>query len=207
LCAISFSTKGNAQIYAETLHPDADFGIKVGANFQQIVGSPFIPAYNTGFAGGLFWGKNWDKIGFHIEALVNNGSYNTEHPVSYGLFHEKGTDSTNKGKFSALYLSIPVLAEIKLKKKIFFEIGPQYNYMLSFTDNNGAYTKEFKNDKILKSGEVCIDLGINANLPYGFNLGFRYVKGLTNVNNSTYYRANDAWQINDAQILLSYKIR
>ena len=78
--------------------------------------------------------------------------------------------------------------------------------MLSFTDNNGAYTKQFKNDKILKTGEVCLALGFNFKLPYKLNLDLRYVKGITDINKNTYYRALDAWSNNAGQVTLSYKL-
>ena len=206
LSGLLFTLSGNAQIYSSSLHPESDFGIKAGANFQQIAGSPFVPAYNTGFVAGLYGAKHWDKVGLRIEVLVSNAQMNTEHPVSYGMFHEKGSDSTSKGDFKAMYVSIPVLLEAKMSKRVNFEIGPQYNYMLSFTDNNGAYTKQFKNDKILKTGEVCLALGFNFKLPYKLNLDLRYVKGITDINKNTYYRALDAWNNNAGQVTLSYKL-
>jgi hypothetical protein len=196
----------NAQVYASSLHPDSDFGIKGGVNYQAIMGSAFKPAYNAGYVAGIYGAKHWDKVGLRIEVLASSAHYTTEKAPTSSLFYEKGMDTVKKGDFNCMYLSVPILLEIKLKNKLFLEVGPQYNYLLSTNDNNGAYTKQFKNDNIFKSGEYCFDIGINYNLSHHFNIGARFVTGINNINKDTYPHAYDSWTAYSAQAALSIRL-
>ena len=100
LLFLLLSVIGNAQIYSSSLHPDSDWGIKAGGNFQQLSASPFVPAYNTGYVAGLYVAKHWNKVALRVEALVSNAHYTTEKSATYGLFYEKGYDTVHKGDFN-----------------------------------------------------------------------------------------------------------
>ena len=210
LSALFLSVSLHAQIYMTSAVSNTDFGIKAGGNFQNISGAVFNSSYSPGYVAGLYVGKRWKKVALHLEALASSGSYTTLKPAVAPLSEgqiKQLKDTTSKGDFSSTYISVPLVLEIKLYKKLFLELGPQYNYMLSITDNNGAYTKAFKKDNLFKTGEACFDIGINADIARKFNLGLRYVVGLTNVNNDKYFHEYDSWTENSIQLALSYKIR
>lgn len=176
--------------------PKLDVGLKIGANFAQIGGTDWVKTYQPGIVGGATIGLHKHKIGVQAEFLVSTAHYTTQ-----GL-----VDSVNKGDFRALYFDVPVLFEYrliggKLLPKIWLMAGPQFSNLMSITSLN-SYSGDLKNS--FKSGSFSGVLG--AEMRYlKLTVGFRYILGLSNVNNLSVAGATDSWNNHTMQLYLGFR--
>ena len=85
-------------------------------------------------------------------------------------------------------------------------LGPQYSHLISSSDKNGEFTKIYGKNNVFYKSEFSMVGGFEIQLPHALRIGARYIKGLTDVNNSIYPKAYEAWTINTVQITFSYRL-
>ena len=98
------------------------------------------------------------------------------------------------------------MGQLMVFKDIYFELGPQYSYLLSYSEKNGAFSKIYGADDIFKKSEFSMVIGVEAKFDKKFKFDLRYIKGLTDVNNSVYPSAYLQWNINSIQATIAYKL-
>ena len=188
----------------ETPHGRSELGAKLGVNFQELAKSPFSPAYKPGVVGGGYFKRYFRRTGIRMELFASTGSYSSQNPAAYYAQHTANMDTVTKSSFKALYISVPILFEQRMFHKAYLQIGPDITYLLSSSDKNGQFTKIYTKSDIFKKAEFSILFGAEYQLPYNIRVGARYIKGLTDVNNSVYPKAYFAWTINSLQVMASY---
>ena len=196
----------DSEYYSRSPRGETDLGVKVGFNFQEMIKSPFSPSFNPGVVAGGYFRRFWGSSGIRGELLINTASYNSENPAAYYAPHTVGTDTTTKSAFKAMYISIPVMFEQKCFHKLYLLLGPQYSYLVSSSDKNGEFTKIYGKSNIFYKSEFSLVGGFEVQLPHALRIGARYVKGLTDVNNSIYPKAYEAWTMNAVQLTFSYRL-
>ena len=183
----------------------SDLGIKLGGDMQQMQHSPFGGQLSPGIIGGIYLRRFWRITALKVEALVNSAKYTSTQPAAeYATNHP--SDSTAKSIFKSVYLSIPALAELKVYHTIYLEVGPQYSYLLTYKDKNDAFTKIYGHNDIFHPSEFSGVLGAEMTINSKLKAEIRYVKGLTDVNNSVYPKAYLQWNVNSIQAMVSYKL-
>ena len=197
LCfALLLSFQGKAQLFSgsDSTSPKISFGLKVGVNLQQINSdTTWQKGYRPGFTGGAFM-QMGKKFGFRIEVLASSVNYTFRHI----------TDSTGqKGDFTALNINIPAMLQYNLFSMVLLQAGAQYSTLISIK-NNAGYSGDAK--LLFKSSELSLVGGAEAQLPYNFTVGARYIYGLSNVNNNIVFY-NEEWKHSAIQLTVGYKIQ
>jgi hypothetical protein len=189
LAATLFANPASAQLTKVTkVLPEANLGLKLGANMQQTDGGNINNDYKAGIFGGIFVGVHKNKIGVQMEALLKQVTYELNAPTATG------------NKVKVLYVDVPVLFQYKIVNRVWLQVGPQFSAMLSAKDNN---SKEVKN--YFKSSDIAAVGGVDVRLPFRLSAGARYVMGLTDVNNNTVPGFSDAWKNRSIQVYLGYR--
>jgi Outer membrane protein beta-barrel domain len=208
--AVFIAVGSFAQVISRGPYFSKSYGITAGINYQTIFGSPFAPTYSSGFIGGGYIEYRKGIRGFRIEALLGDAGIQTSRPLGY--FKPVGApldyDSVSKGSFSMLYLHIPLLAEFKFYRKIFFVIGPEIEQQLTITDNSGVFKQDYPKSSIgniFRSSSLAIDLGFEGTLRKKVSVGVRFSKGLTDINGTTIVKALDNFQIWHVQATMSFR--
>lgn len=186
------------------VHGVSDFGIKLGGNFQEIGTSPFTSQFNPGIVGGLYFRRFYRVTAIEIEALASSAHYISSQPAGYFTTH--ASDSVTKSEFRTIYLSVPMMFQLQVIKRLFVEVGPQYSYLISSADKNGAFTKIYKKDDVFYKSEFSGVVGLEYLYNRKFKIDVRYVKGITDVNNNLYPKAYLEWTINSLQATVSYRL-
>jgi hypothetical protein len=185
IITVLFSIASQAQT------PVFDLGIKAGANFEQLSGTPRQQAYEPGVAVGLYLEVRSKKIGVQVEGLINTANY---------AF--KGVDYYNNNyplliSLRAKYLSIPILFQYKLIRHLWLQVGPQYSHLLSMKGMD--YIKIEK--VFIRPDDVGGVLGLELKLPFRLNMGARYILGFSNVNPGN---ATGAWHTSSIQAHIGF---
>ncbi len=187
-------------------HGRTELGAKLGVNFQEMAKSPFSPNFAPGVVGGGYFRRYFRRTGLRMELLASTGSYTSQNPAAYYAEHTATMDTVTKSAFRAVYLSVPILFEQRIFRKVYVQVGPQISYLLSSKDKNGEFTKIYGRNDIFKKAEFSMLIGAEYQLPYKLRVGARYIKGLTDVNNSVYPKAYFAWTVNSLQVSVSYNL-
>jgi hypothetical protein len=198
--------KTSPDYYRSSPRGETDLGVKLGLNFQEIIKSPFSPSFNPGIVAGGYCRRFWGGSGIRGELLVNTASYTSQNPADYYAPHKAGSDTVTKSAFKAAYISIPVMFEQRCFHKLYLLLGPQYSHLISSSDKNGEFTKIYGKSNVFYKSEFSMVGGFEVQLPQRLRIGARYIKGLTDVNNSIYPKAYEAWTINTVQITFSYRL-
>ena len=190
------------QVYSE-------FGIKLGGNFQQMNGYPFVPAYNPGGIAGVYVSKHGKTYGIKLEATVSTGAYKTADAASHSFVptKDKPSDTVSKGDFTTLSVNVPLLLEIRPCKHFLFQFGPQYTHLLMTNDNNNAFKKAWNTDKIFKNDNYSLVFGVEEDITHGVKIGATFTESLSDVNNAAFAGISDRWQSTSAQVSLVIKLR
>ncbi len=196
-------TQVSAQVMGGTV-PFVQVGFKLGGNFQSLSKAPVKTG--PGVLAGLYVRKSVERFGIRIEVLGGLNKYATKFPASYYSLPSPGLDTVSKGDFQAISIYAPVMIEYFLTNKLQVVAGGQYAYNLSMTDNNNAYTKIYGEDKFLKKSEIAIIAGVEYFYNKHVMMGARLTKGITDLNNSTYYLVPTTWTSTGIQVSVSYKI-
>ncbi len=179
---------------------EIDLGIKAGMNFTRMNGNTWSGGYRSGVLGGAFASLGVKKIGAQAEVLIATTSFNgsgSNFKAAGLLFNP--ADSTSTGSFSATYLNIPVLLNLKLFGNASIQLGPQLTTLLTAKDKDAFLNQPAAN--IFNQSDFAGVVGIQLNLPLKLNAGVRYTFGLTDQNISS---VGESWKLSSIQLHLGF---
>lgn len=155
--------------YAQEL----SFGIKAGGNYSNTILT--VPNYTTTFDFLLGF-----HAGVYLKATISGrSSLQTE-----AFYSRQGYRVSEKpdDRFNLHYIMIPVLFRYDITKTFNVHAGPQYGFLVS-ADRN------YNDSRLLfTSGDLGIVIGVGMDISK-FTVGFRFVKGLSNIAYSTGFNA------------------
>jgi hypothetical protein len=183
--------------------PFVEVGVKLGGDLQHI-SAPI--SVGPGVIAGGYARKDIGRFGVRIEIMGNYCNYATKYPAAYYLIHTPTMDTLSKGEFQGIGISVPVMVEYQVNKKLKVLAGPQYRQLVSLSDKNDAYTTLYGKNSFLKKGDFSIVAGAELAVKKKFSLGARLMKGVTDINKSPYYLAPKTWTTTGFQVAVSYKI-
>ena len=179
---------------------EIDLGIKAGMNFTRMSGKSWSGGYRSGVLGGAFASLGVKKIGAQAEVLIGTTSFTG----NGGSFRSAGlllnpVDSTSTGSFSAAYIYIPILLNLKLFGNASIQLGPQYSSLLNAKDKDGFLNQPATN--IFNQSDFSGVVGLQLNLPLKLNAGVRYTFGLSDQNISS---VGESWKQSSIQLHLGF---
>lgn len=201
--ALGMNYTASSQVMGQW-EPFLNVGVKAGVNISQYSGAPLTST--PGIMAGLYARKSLGKIAARVEVFGTFSNIKTKYPASFYSNYSTGMDTTNAGDFSAVYLSVPLIIEYKVSGGMHILAGPQFNYLVSLNDKNGAYTSIYGKDALLKKSDVAFVAGFELNLTKRLDAGARLQFGLSDVNNSTYYLTTKSWHNYGVQLTASYRV-
>lgn len=147
-----------------------NIGFKFGVNVSNVKssgGNDFttLVNFNTGIIAKL---KLKDKFMLNTELLLSNKGFNT-------LLIPSGTTATN-----LTYLSVPVLLEYQPTKKFYFQLGPEFNFLINARMKNNNFNERVSEN--YNNFDLAIAGGIGFNIFRNFYLETRYSLGLSQIN-------------------------
>ena len=140
------------------------YGVKGGLNlarlsFGQLTNDPVFD--NT-------WSPSFHLGGFVRKAIGKQGGIRAELLYSTkGAYFEQ---QSGNNYLRLHYLSLPVLVDFRVARKLVFEVGPELNYLISTPQS--LYNNPF---------DVGLDAGLRYQVTAAFELGLRYNYGLASV--------------------------
>lgn len=181
---------------------EVDLGIKAGMNFTRMSGGTWSGGYRSGVLGGAFASVGVKKIAGQAEVLIGTTSFTGNGGVfkTAGLLLTPG-DSSSNGNFSATYLHIPLLLNLKLFGNASIQLGPQFSSLLSVNDKDKFLNQPAAN--IFGESDFAGVVGIQLNLPLKLNAGVRYTFGLTD-QAANAPGVNEAWRLSTIQLHLGF---
>ncbi len=181
---------------------EVDLGIKVGMNFTRMSGGTWSGGYRSGVLGGAFASVGVKKIGGQAEVLIGTTSFtgNGGEFKTAGLLLTPG-DSASNGNFSATYLHIPLLLNLKLFGNATIQLGPQFSSLLSVNDKDKFLNQPAAN--VFSESDFAGVVGIQLNLPLKLNAGVRYTFGLSD-QAANAPGVNEAWRLSTIQLHLGF---
>lgn len=169
------------------------FGVKLGAQFNQIQGSEtFQQGYVPGVVGGAYIASTRKKWGVQAEALVSTSRYNLLN------------DSSNNGAyFSVAYVNIAAMPEYEIMKHIWIQLGLQFSTFISVT-RDPAQPLDAKN--YFQPKEFSGVAGVEVRLRKNFTAGARYIYGFSNIRNTFDSSTTQSWTTRSAQVYVGYRL-
>lgn len=179
---------------------DVQLGLKAGMNFTRMAGKTWTGGYRSGILGGAFASVGVKRIAGQAEVLISTTSFTG----NGSNFNNKGyllnpADSSSTGSFSASYLQIPLLLNLKVFGNATLQLGPQYSMLLSAKDKDGFLNQP--TEKIFSDSDFGGVVGIQLRLPKNLNAGVRYTFGFGDQNLSN---VNETWKLSSIQIHLGF---
>jgi len=185
LGALLFSNAADAQLgVAKKVLPKVTVGAKAGLNMQQVSGDYVENAFGAGIVGGVFVGVSKKKMGVRVEGLVKSAK------ISY---------ATGGSYIKTVGLDIPVLFQYSPVQRLKLHIGPQFSMLLSAKDNADTDVKS-----LLNSSDIAAAVGADVYLPFKLTVGARYIKGFSNLNNTSIPGSGD-WTTSTIQVTVGYR--
>ncbi len=173
------------------------YGIKLGANFNQITGNEtFKQDFSPGIAGGIFVVSTKKKWGIQAEAMISSARYN--------LQLETG-DSLRTTYFSFINADIAVMLEYELLPKIWIQAGPQFSTFISIKDIAPNNTLDPIN--YFQSSNFSGVLGLDARITKHFNAGVRYIYGISNLRSGMSVFTSEAWMTRTIHAYIGYRFK
>jgi hypothetical protein len=129
--------------------------------------------------------EGWEsdmKVGFHVGAFAELGLSESFAIQPELLFSTQGASFEEDGveaDYNLSYLTLPVLAKVKIGEVFNIHAGPQFGLLLSSEAKFGDLEVDTKDEN--KSVDVGVAFGIGADLPVGLTLAARYNLGLTDI--------------------------
>ncbi len=169
-------------------------GAKVGTNLSEISGRSFKDEFQWGFTAGAYAelniNKKWD---IQPELLFNQ--IRTQTSSDFYTIIPNGFNSTD---VNLNYLSIPVLLSFRPIPVLSFQLGPQFDILMSTSQ---ALT--YPSSNVFKTGDFSIVGGAQVNIGF-FKAGARYAAGLSNLNKQA--SSVDSWKSESIQIYVGFRI-
>lgn len=178
-------------------------GIMGGANVERTNGTSISGNFTGTFMGGGYIGVGGKKLKIQADFLFSQGVIRTgpNFKTAFKDYISENASNIKEGSFELDELSIPVAIGINLLPKVLWlEIGPQYTAIVSITDER-SFLKE--TEKVFTKGYISGIAGLYLELPLNFNLGVRYIAGISDRNNTP---INDIWKTDKFQVRLGFSI-
>ncbi|NCX96178.1 MAG: PorT family protein [Chitinophagia bacterium] len=213
LLLLCLRTPVSAQLRGEdivknTMHYD-EWGIKGGVHLGQISSYLFPQGFNTGGVLGAYLSHHGEIWGIRGEINFNNLHLQSRFPASQTFAKKKyqSSDTVTKAVFDLVYINVPVLAEIRIKKHFCMMMGAQYSYQAVISDANGAYKCMGKPEDLFKKGNVSMLVGMESDSKKGIKIGGLLCMGMDDLNNGAYRNLTDRWSNIGAQVYLMYRMK
>ncbi|MFT3902978.1 MAG: porin family protein [Niabella sp.] len=166
-------------------------GIKAGTNIGKIDGKSFDKEFDYSYLVGGFAeiGIN-DRFSINPEVLFSQTSTTRSDDLG-SPYKDLFNNDQKKAKLN--YLSIPILANVKLAGPLHIEAGPQYSILMNKNEDllhNG--------ENAFKKGDFSLVGGVQVKLN-SFRVTGRYVVGLNNIND---IGNQDKWRNEAVQVSL-----
>jgi len=97
------------------------------------------------------------------------------------LYSIQGAKSGEE-KLSLAYITVPVLVRYNVNNLLSFHAGPQVGLLTSAKHKYGSESVDIKDD--VTGTDIGIAAGVGIDLPMKLNFSFRFVKGLSNINDT-----------------------
>lgn len=163
-------------------------GIKGGTNVNKIKGVAFDNGFNFNYLAGAFLEIGGDGFSISPEVIFSQST------VTYSNEGKDIIDLQNSQLKSKLnYLSIPILANIRIAGPLQLELGPQYSIL---TNKDETLLKNGEN--AFKNGDFSAVGGLKINVSK-FRISGRYLVGLSDVSDIT---DTDKWSNQAVQLSL-----
>lgn len=176
-----------------------------------------IGSYAQGVSGGLKLGLNLANQTFSGNGYVTSPSFRPSiHAGGYLtamissklgvqpeiLYSSQGTKSGSDYTVKLNYITIPVLVRFNITERFNVHAGPQIGILASAKQKIASESSDIKDS--VKGSDIGIAGGLGVDLPMGLNFGFRFVKGITNVNDEN----SDAIKVKNynLQFSVGYKL-
>jgi len=190
VAATVFSNQTEAQIpgvkKVTSIIPKVMFGVKVGANFNEMSSSTvWSQSYKGGFVGGVFLGLHGKKLGVQGEALIHTAKF------AYNI--------SSSNYISTVNLDVPVLVEYKIIPRLWAQLGPQFTSVLSKTDHSTGISNS------LATTDFSGVMGLQGILPLHLVVGARYILGLVDQNSKSIQGVTGTWKNRSFQISLGFR--
>lgn len=170
------------------------FGVKGGANLNKINGEQFQNGFDFNYYLGTYVGFGiTPHFGLQPELIFSQSTSKTGNQFSdiYTQF-----PNGDNQKINLNYLSIPLLANLKLNRAIWLELGPQYSILM-----NDHQSLVENGKSAFKSGNFAVLGGLWFQTPIGLNLSARYIIGLSNMND---INDQNSWKSQSIQLGVGY---
>lgn len=181
---------------------DFNLGLKAGMNFTRISGTTWSGGYRSGVLGGAFASLGVKKIGAQIEGLVSTTSFNGNGKNFYNTtpsLLNRPADTTTTGEFSAAYLHVPILLNLKLFGNATIQLGPQFSTALNIKDKDNFLNQPTSG--IFNTSDFAGVVGLQLKLPLKLNAGVRYTFGLSDQNLSS---VGESWRLSNIQLHIGF---
>ncbi len=172
-------------------------GIKGGANMTKIEGQGFKEGYKLNYHLGGYLELGLSQ-GFGIQPEVIFSQSSAQTADEFSDIYDDFPSTSDGQKVKLNYLSIPVLANIKLSDNFWIQVGPQYSILM---DDDETLVQNGKN--AFKNGDFSAVGGLWLQLPIGLSLSARYVVGLSDIND---VNDQDSWKSQAIQLGIGYRL-
>jgi hypothetical protein len=85
-------------------------------------------------------------------------------------------------KYKLGYIAVPVLVRFNVNDLLSFHAGPQFSMLASAKYSSGSSDRDAKDD--LKGSDIGAAFGASIDLPNKLNFTFRFIKGLSDINDT-----------------------
>ena len=172
------------------------YGLKIGANFNQIGGdSTFKKDYTPGFAAGGFIASERKRLGIRAEVMVSSARYNI-----------KNDSSNNDAYFSVLYADINALLEFAIIPKVLWiQAGPQFSSFITVSQHPEGKLEAHNR---FSSSDFSAVGGLEARFAKHFSVGARYVYGFSDLRSDISINStSQEWKTNSIHIYAGYTLK
>ncbi|MEO7120693.1 MAG: porin family protein [Ginsengibacter sp.] len=146
-----------------------NIGFKFGMNVSNVKNSDgnnfkTLLSFNTGIVARL---KLKDKFMLYTELLLSNKGF-------HSIIIPSGTTATKLA-----YFSVPVLLEYEPAKKFYFQLGPEFNFLINARIKNSRFNES--DSESYNKFDLAVAGGVGFNVFRNFNLETRYSLGLSQI--------------------------
>lgn len=176
-------------------------GIKAGGDIAKVNSISFQDDFSTFLTAGVFgYIRPINRLGLRVEANVNQLHITTRD----GFFTKFDTyiknPSARDAEFRFLEFALPLIVDYKIIRPLTFELGVQYNAILSVND----YDEVIRDKRtFFRQSYISLLVGSQLFLTKRLSLNARYIRSFDNFNNSD---VRERWQIGRYQFSLQYHL-
>ena len=171
----------------------SNLGLKFGLNISNVKrfnGYDFtgLVNFNTGVIAKF---KLTEKFVINTELLLSNKGFNY-------ILIPNGTTAT-----TLTYITIPTLIEYKASKRIYFQLGPEFNYLIKARMKNSSFNESVYDN--YKKFDFSIAGGLGFRFLKNFAIEARYSLGLSQIRQNEYIFGS--YKTRTLQVDLTYNFK